>query len=172
MGSTKPTYIYCLDEQRNFSEDVRRRFSDPAKYRVISFSSKQELIGSFSREAGHAFCRVVILSVYDEGGQSLLADEIFREISVLDRVAGLVIIFPEANGGEIRKRIGINPDALIPKNNNTILRLDNFIKKLMSERNLEISRKRRNLSIYVLLGFLVLSAVILLIAWLKPSVYF
>jgi hypothetical protein len=138
----------------------------------MTFSSKQELMGSFSREAGHAFCRVAVLSLYDDAGQGIIAEEAFRELSELDRDAGLVIIYPESRGEEVRKMKGINPDAFIPRNNNSILRLHNFVKKVMSERNLEISRKRRNLSIFVLLGFLALSAAIFLITRLMAQALF
>ncbi|MGB8492461.1 MAG: hypothetical protein WCE64_15510, partial [Bacteroidales bacterium] len=164
MARTKQTYIFCLDEKRIFPEDVRKRFSDPAKYRVMSFSSKKDLINSFSGEAGHAFCSVAVLSVYDDASNGQMTEEIISEVSAVDPDAGLVIVYPEARGDEIRKQVRFNVDAYIPNNNNSIFRLHNIVKKLISERNLEIGRRRRNLSFYVLLGILILSGVILLIA--------
>jgi hypothetical protein len=48
----------------------------------------------------------------------------------------------------------LNADSYIPNNSNLILRTHNIVKKIISEHHLSIFRKRRNLSLYVLAGFI------------------
>jgi len=65
-----------------------------------------------------------------------------------------------------------NIDAYIPKNANSILRIHNTVKKLISEHNIGIFRKRRNFSFYILLAFLLLSALLIIVAYFKLPEYF
>ena len=34
MAGALKTYIFCFDDHRNFSEDIKKRFSDTARYIV------------------------------------------------------------------------------------------------------------------------------------------
>jgi hypothetical protein len=72
----------------------------------------------------------------------------------------------------IKKTVKFNVDAFIPKNANSILRLHNAVKKLISEHGIRIFRVRSNFSIYVLIGFVVLSVTILIVAYFRFPQYF
>lgn len=172
MIKTSLTYIFCLDEHRNFSEEVRKRFNDTAKYRIISSSTHIDFIRNFNNEKEHRNCKVAILTIYDGKEQALLIENLTGEIKKTDPSTGLIIVFPAEKSEEIKKTVIFNIDAYIPKNDNTILRLHNAVKKLISEHNLEIYRKRRNLSVYILLAFLFLSGIVILLTYLKLPVYF
>jgi hypothetical protein len=73
---------------------------------------------------------------------------------------------------DFKKVVMFNIDAYIPRNANTVLRVHNAVKKLISEHSIAIYRKRRNFSLYVLLAFLVLSAIGILVAFIKLPKYF
>ncbi len=172
MLRTSQTFIFCLDEHRSFSEDIRKRFSDPAKYKIFSSVSHIEFLRNFNNEKEHRNCKVAILTIYDGKEQHLLIENLTKEIKKTDPATGLILVYPAEKSEAIKKAIVFNIDAYIPKNDNSILRLHNAVKKLISEHNLVIYRKRRNFSVYVLLAFLFLAGIVILLAYLKLPVYF
>jgi hypothetical protein len=68
--------------------------------------------------------------------------------------------------------VKFNVDAFIPKNTNSILRIHNAVKKLISEHGIGIFRKRSNFSFYVLIGFVLLSVILLIVAYFRLPQYF
>ena len=72
----------------------------------------------------------------------------------------------------IKKTVKFNIDAYIPKNANSILRIHNAVKKLISEHSIGIFRKKSNFSIYVLVGFLLLSVILIIVAYFRLPQYF
>ncbi len=172
MMRTSQAYIFCLDEHRNFSEEVRKRFSDTAKYKIFSSVTHIDFLRNLNDENERHNCKVAILTIYDGKEQGLLIENLTKEIKKNDPGTGLILVFPAEKSDEIKKSVIFNIDSYIPRNANTILRLHNAVKKLISEHNLEIYRRRRNMSVYILLAFLLLSGVLFLVARLKLPVYF
>jgi DNA-binding NarL/FixJ family response regulator len=166
------THIYCYDDHRGFAEDVKKRFSDASKYTVISFPTREQYINHIEQESEHNFCKVAILGLHDTKEQFEMIDRLTMEIKRIDHRTGLILICPPDKTEEIKKTVKYNIDAYIPKNANSILRINNTVKKLISEHSIGVFRKRRNFSLYVLLAFLVLSAMLALIAFYKLPRYF
>jgi hypothetical protein len=94
------------------------------------------------------------------------------EIKRIDPRTGLILLGPPDKMDEIKKTVKFNIDAYIPKNANSILRIHNTVKKLISEHSIGIFRKKRNFSFYILLGFILLSAILILFAYFKLPGYF
>jgi hypothetical protein len=90
----------------------------------------------------------------------------------IDQRTGLILIGPSERMEEIRKIVKFNIDAYIPKNSNTILRIHNTVKRLISQHSIGIFKKRRNISFYILLGFLLISAILALVAYFELPGYF
>jgi len=172
MTKSGKTFIFCLDEHRNLTDDVRKRFSDISKYRIFSSSSASDFLKTFLGEKEHRNCKIAILAVFELAEQGQAVDNLTKEIKKIDPSTGLILIYPPARSEEIKKREIFNIDAWIPKNENTILRLHNAVKKLVSEYNIRIFSRRRNISVSLLLAFILLSAIFLLVAILKLPQYF
>lgn len=172
MLRTRLTYVFCLDEHRSFAEEVRKRFSDTSKYRVIHSVTQDDFLKSFIEEKEHRNCKIAILTVHETKDHGHLFEGLIREILKVAPGTGVILVYPPDRSEEIKKAVIFNIDARIPKNANTMMRLHNEVKKLISEHNLEIRRKKRNLSIYILLAFLIISAILLLVAYLKLPEYF
>lgn len=166
------TYLFCLDEHRNFYEEIRKRFADETKYKIVLSGSHSEFRTTFFEEMAHRGCKVAILTIYEGREQGLLAENLIREIKKAEPATGLVLVYPAEKSEEIKNTLKLNIDAYIPKNDNAILRLHNAIKKAGSEYNLHICRRRRNISLYVLIGFIVLSGLLLFAAYFRFPVYF
>ncbi len=172
MAINPKTHIYCYDDHRAFSEDVKKRFADNARYTVMSYPTTEEFIATLEKERESSFCKVAILGVHDTPDQIQMIDKLTVEIKKIDPLTGLILVVPADKHDEIKKVIKYNIEACIPKNANTILRIHNTVKKLISEHSIGIFRKRRNISLYILTGFIILSAILTAIAYFRLPHYF
>ncbi len=172
MAKQIRTYLFCYDDHRGFSEDVRKRFIDDTRYKVSSFPDRDEFITNLEAEKERSSCKIAILGAHDTAEQYELIDRMTLDIKRIDPKTGIIILGPPEKMDEIKKIIKFNIDAYIPKNTNAILRLHNIVKKLISEYNIGIFRKKRNFSFYTLMAFLVLSALLILLAFFRLPQYF
>jgi DNA-binding NarL/FixJ family response regulator len=166
------THLFCYDDHRGFAEDVRRRFTDTSKYMVISFQTREDFISHLEKEKEHNYCKVAILGVHDTKEQFEMIDKLALDIKSIDKRTGLLLLGPADKIEELKKAVKFNVDAYIPKNANSILRIHNTVKKLISEHSIGIFKKRRNVSFYILLTFLLLSCILILLAYLRFPQYF
>ena len=172
MAKNIKTHLFCYDDHRGFTEDVRKRFTDKSRYTVLSFQTREEFVIHLEEEREHKFCKVAILGLHDTKEQFEMIDQLTMQIKRIDPLTGLILLGPPDKMEEIRKTLKFNIDAYIPKNANSILRIHNAVKKLISEHSIRIFRKKRNFSIYVLLGFLRLSILLGVVAYFKRPLYF
>jgi DNA-binding NarL/FixJ family response regulator len=171
MAKNIKTHLFCYDDHRGFSEDVRKRFSDTARYKVISFQTREEFIDHLMEEKEHSFCKVAILGAHETKEQFEMIDQLTLEIKKIDQRTGLILLGPVDKMEEIKKTVKFNIDAYIPKNANSILRIHNTVKKLISEHSITIFRKRRNLTFYILLAFIAFSSLLFIIAYFRLPQY-
>lgn len=166
------TYLFCYDDHRGFSEDVRKRFSNAERYTVISYPTREEFLGRLEKEQEHNFCKVAILGVHETKDHFEVIDRLSAEVKKIDPLTGLILLCPPDKLEEVKESVKFNIDAYIPKNSNTVLRLHNAVKKIISEHSINIFRKRRNLSLFILLAFLLLSLLLIIIAHFELPEYF
>ena len=172
MAGIKMTYLLCYDDHRSFTEDIRKRFSDSTRYRVESFHNVQDFMDNFRKGKLKHSCKVAIIGVPDAREQFEMVEELTMEIKKADQSTGLILLIPPDKIEDLKKAVRFNIDAYIPRNDNSVLRIHNAVKKLISEQSIVVFRKRRNISVYVLLGFIVLVGLLILIAWFRLPQYF
>jgi len=172
MPKNLKTYIFCYDDHRGFSDEVKKKFTDLSRYRVESFQTREELIARLEQEKENKACRIAILGVHDTPEQFEFIDHLTQDIKKVNRKIGLILLCPQERIEEIKKSVRFNIDAYIPKNANSILRIHNMVKKLISENGISIFRKRSLVSTYMLLGFLLLAILFLLVAYFRFPQYF
>jgi hypothetical protein len=166
------TYIFCHDDPRGFTDEVRKFFSEADKCRVISFQTSEELMGLIEKNKERKFSRITIIGVHDTQDHFQTIDKLTIEIKKIDTFNELVLICPPEKMNEIKKSVRFNIGAFIPKNSNSTIRLQNTLKKLISARNVVILRNRRNRSLYLLFAFLFASALTLVILYFLLPWYF
>jgi DNA-binding NarL/FixJ family response regulator len=172
MAKNIKTHLFCYDDHRGFSEDVRKRFNDQSRYMVISFPTREEFISCLRDEKEHNYCKVAILGLHETMEQYEMIDQLTLEIKKIDPATYLILLGPPEKMEVIKKTVKFNIDAYIPKNGNSILRIHNTVKKLISEHSIRIFRKRSNISVYILAGFIILSIILLIVARLRFPQYF
>lgn len=166
------THLYCYDDHRGFTEDVRKRFSDNSKYTIVSFQTREEFINQLEKEKLNKYCKVAILGLHDTKEQLDMIDQLTKEIKRIDRNTGLILLGPPDRMETIIKTVKFNIDAYVPKNSNTILRIHNTVKKLISQHSIGLLRKKSQVSLYILLLFILVALGVLLAAHFRLPEYF
>jgi hypothetical protein len=172
MARSIKTCLFCYDDHRSFTEDIKKRFFDTARYTVLSFQTRDEFIDHLKVVKEHNFCKIAILGIHDNEEQQRFISKLKDEVKEIDQRTGLILLCPADKLVEIRNKIRYNIDAYIPKNSNSVLRIHNTVKKLISEHSIRIFKKRRNISLFILIAFVVLSALTALIALFRLPEYF
>ena len=172
MAKSVKTYLFCYDDHRNFSEDVKKRFSDQSKYNVMTFHNIDDYLNHLLKLKENNFCKVAILGLQDTKENFEIIDHLITEIKKIDMSTGIILLGPPDKMEEIKKSIRINIDSYIHRNANQILRIHNTVKKLVSEHSLLIYRKKRNFSFYFMLIFIAVAILLAVIALFKFPDYF
>lgn len=172
MAKAIKTLLFCLDDHKSFSEDVKKRFSDTTRYNVGVYHNKEDFLKHLLKDKEHNLCKVTILGVHDSKENLEMIDHLIIDIKKIDQSTGIIILSPADKIDEVKKSIRFNIDSYIPRNTNTILRIHNTVKKLISEHSLLIFRKRRNFSFYVLISFLILALLFAIISYFKLPMFF
>ncbi len=166
------TYLFCLDDHKSFSEDVKKRFSDTSRYIVTVTHNKDEFLKNLSEFRDHNHCKVAIIGLHESKENFEATDHLIYSIKDIDRTTGIILLSTPEKIEELKKIARVNVDSYIPRNSNTVLRIHNTVKKLISEHSLLIFRRKKNLSMYILLAFLLISAILVVIARFKLPMYF
>jgi DNA-binding NarL/FixJ family response regulator len=172
MSGIKMTSLICFDDHRSFTDEIRKRFSDPARYNVTSFVSRLEFIDYCKNVKENYACKVAIIGVPDAKEQLAMIEEFTMEVKKVDPKTGLILIAAEDKMEDVKKTINFNIDAYVPRNTNSVLRIHNTVKKLISEHSINYYRKKRNTSLYILLAFFVIAIGALLFAFFRFPGYF
>lgn len=172
MAGTKMTFIVCFDDHRSFTDDIRKRFSDSTRYSVVTFATQSEFIGHFIKEKENSSCKVSIIGVPDTLENYEIVEKLTSEIKKTDPRTGIILLVNGDKMEALKKVVRINIDAYIPRNINAILRIHNTVKRLISEHNINAFRKKRNLALYALLGFILISVLTLVISFFRAPHYF
>lgn len=172
MAGIKMTYLICYDDHRNFSEDIRKRFTDASRYQVESFHNAEDFMNSIRREKPKNSCKVAIIGVPDAKDQFEMIEKLTMDVKRADPSTGLVLLIPPDKMDDLKKAVRFNIDAYVPRNDNSILRIHNAVKKHISEQSILIFRRRRNFSLYILLGFIVLTILLILVTRFRLPQYF
>ncbi len=172
MAKISQTYLFCLDDHRSFSEDVKKRFSDQSKYMVLIAHNREGLLRNLEKEKDHSFCKVSIIGLHESKENFEMADHLISEIKKIDGNTGILLLAPPERMEELKKTARYNVDSYIPRNANTLLRIHNTVKKLMSEHSLLIFRRKRAISMYALGIFVLISLILLLVARFRLPMYF
>jgi hypothetical protein len=157
MPKNIKTHIYCFDDHHGFSEDVRKKFTDLSRYTILSFPTEAEMLHCLKVDREQNYCKVAVLGLQDTAAEYQKIEQLGLDIKKIDSRTGLILLGPADKMETIRKSIRFNIDAYIPKNKNSILRIHNTVKKIISEHSMILIRKRMHVSMYFLLVFLLLS---------------
>lgn len=172
MAKNIKTHLFCYDEHRGFADEVKKKFTDASRYTILSFQTQEDFLRSFQSQKENRYCKIAVFVLHDLKNEFADVEYLSSEAIKTDPAAGIILICPPEKIEEIKKSLKFNIDAYIPHNSNSILRLHNAVKKLISEHNIGVFRRRRNISLIVLFSFLLFSILFLLAAYFRLPQYF
>jgi len=172
MALSHKTHIFCLDDHRSFSEEIRKRFTDTSRYEVSVSYNADDLLRLLNMEKSKRVCKLIIIGLHDSRESYAGTEQLVNEIKKADPETGVLLVVSQERLNDAEKQLRFNIDAFIPRNSSTVLRVHNAVKKHISEHNLKIYRKRRNISFILLVICMVVAIIVLLVARIKFPEYF
>lgn len=172
MPKTIKTNLYCFDDHRTFTEEIRKKFDDKQRYVIHSYSTRDDFISKLKLEHENNVCKIAIIGVHDSKEHYEMVEHLAVEIKKYDPNTGIIVICQPGKVEAATKTLKFNIDAFIPQNANSILRIHNAVKKLFSEHNIRIYRKRRNRSLAVLTAFVIFSILLWIMAYVRFPEFF
>ncbi|NMC41456.1 MAG: response regulator transcription factor [Bacteroidales bacterium] len=172
MALKPVTRIICLDDHRNFSDEIRKRFTDASRYEVSVFHNGDDMLRHIPAGKPGSVCSVVIIGLHDTAENRAASEVLVERIKTKDPSAGILLVVSPDKIEEARKELRFNIDGFIPRNSNMVLRVHNAVKKHISEYNLDKYRKRRKISFLVLAAGILIALMILIIARFRFPIYF
>lgn len=163
------THIHLVDEHRIYLAEISERFQNPLKYNLESYSDIATLLDNLETSTtGKKNLHLVFMSVDFEKSE----EEVNKMMNAIIRIKELrknceVFVLSSQKDENLENRVqNIGTRALIQKNENAVLRITNYIKGIISEKNLERKRKATIFSIKILFYFILAVAAITLILFL------
>jgi DNA-binding NarL/FixJ family response regulator len=163
------THIHLIDEHRIYLSEITERFQNPLKYSVESYSDISTLFENLETSStGKKNLHLVFVSVDFERSE----EEIKKALDSITRIKNLrknceIFVLSSQKDDSLENRVNnYGARALIQKNENAVLRITNFIKGIISEKNLEKTHKATIFSVMILFYFILAVAAITLILFL------
>ena len=172
MVSREYTYLFCLDEKRNYSVEVKRRFNDTSRYGVLTSQSRHEFLNLVKEHRLSGALKVALLPYADTHDQNEPVKTIAADIRDVSPDIVIVLLVSGDSPEELMVKSGINPYAWVPATNNSVLRIHNLVKKLISEKNLTRKTKRMRWVLRLLIFFLIAGAGLILYCRFRFPQYF
>ncbi|MGI5913172.1 MAG: hypothetical protein ACOX5K_00395 [Bacteroidales bacterium] len=172
MATSKITHIICYDDHRNYTENVRKRFADSSKYLVTSFHNKDQFIGHCEKLANIDLCIVAIIGFTESVEKIDMLNEFIGRVKETLPGRGIILLVQPINLQEIKGALNQKVDALIPINNNMVLRIHNVVKRFISEFNIIIFKRRRNRAFIAVALFIALMLAAFLFFFFRYPMYF
>jgi hypothetical protein len=172
MADREFTYLFCLDDKRSYSVEVKRRFNDTSRYMVFVSPSRHELLNLVTEYLPRPGFKIAILPYYNIPDQSEPVQVLASEIQRISPDLSIVLLVHGESPEEVVVKSGIDAYSWVPASNNSILRIHNSVKKLISEKSLEIRTRKRNIAFRLLVAFLLLAVIALVTARFRFPHYF
>jgi hypothetical protein len=172
MSSSQITHIICYDDHRNYTEDIKKRFSDETRYLVTSFHNKDQFIEHCEKLANIKLCIVAIIGFTETVEKIDMLNDFIGKVKETLPNGGTILLVQSINLQEIKEALNQKIDALIPINNNMVLRIHNAVKRFISEFNIVIFKRRRNRSFIAVALFIVLMLTAFLFFFFRYPIYF
>jgi hypothetical protein len=80
MAKIIQTYLFCLDDHRSFSEDVKKRFADISKYIVSVAHNREEFLKILETSRDHSVCKVAMVVLHESKENFEMADHLIFDI--------------------------------------------------------------------------------------------
>lgn len=166
------TYLFCLDEKKNYSVEVNRRFDDGTRYEVLVSQSRHEFLNIVKQHRSGSSTKVALLPFADTHDQNDPVKTIAADIRAVSPDIIIILLVSGESPDELVLKSGINPYAWVPATNNSVLRIHNVVKKLISEKTLTLKTTRIRRVGRILVGLIIAALLFLVYSVFRFPQYF
>lgn len=161
------TNIYLVDHNKAFTSAVNNSIDNPEKYNIETFTSGEKFIAYLSSiKLNRKDIYIVFLGYkyFDEGNNTLMNGvEILESTKSINKDIEVVMLTGEDEGSYGSYVMKSGAYAFIPKNESIHLRINNIIMAIVSQKRLAQKRHMFNVSIRIIVGYVLLVIVIWII---------
>ncbi len=169
-------YIYLIDELKHFYEDVLEAYNKPEKYHTEAYTSEHRFFSDLEKKPPSLSVPRILIYV---ANRHLKAEEPIKDVlRFLERLCTIspgfevIVITSQKIEGTDQRLREKGVVALIPDNENALLRVDNLIKGSISRHTIQIKRKAATRSISIMGIYLLLLLIFLVAARFLFPQYF
>ena len=150
----------------------KRRFNDSTRYEVLASQSRHEFLNMVKQYRSGSSTKVALLPFADTHDQNDPVKTIATEIQAVSEDIIIILLVSGDSPDELVAKSGINPYAWVTATNNSVLRIHNVVKKLISEKNLTMKTKRIRRTGRILVGVIIAALLFLVYSIFRFPQYF
>jgi DNA-binding NarL/FixJ family response regulator len=163
------TLVYFIDNDDTYIRDVLSTFEEVNEFNIKIFSRSKDFFEEFEQmEFNKRKIIIVFVSTeleYDEENNQVNPLTVLRKIKQLDPYAEVILYSDDDNINIVSSAFHYGVYTFIKKNENIVLRIENNIKGIISQKNFLLKRDASRRITLVFLLFIALTAVSLLILY-------
>ena len=173
----KRVFIYFVDQNRTFFPLVKEKLSNEEKYILHLFSTSDTLFDHLkTSNIDNTSINMFFLNTENNHDGVSEKEKLINSVKKIKNIYSDFHVFALTNLKDVNihnELITAGAIGIIPKNDSSVLRILNYVKGLISEKNLEEKSKERILPLKILLLFILLIIITAIITWfLHPEVFY
>jgi len=177
MTQFKPQYcnIFLVDEFHILTDEIRDRFKNKTKYNLQIFSDIQKELQELTKKTVHGRKTRITVYVLNQAPKielDLRIRETMKQIQSIDPAMNVLFVVKNNSSELIPKALEGADFAVIPNNENVILRITNYILGIISKENLEFKYRKAKRMAWILGLFLLGISLITLVFYFLYPIYF
>lgn len=168
--------IYLIDELKHHYDDVKEEYNNPEKYHTAAYTSEHRFFGDLEKSPPPVSVPRILIFV---ANRHLTDEDPIKDVlRFLERLNTLspdfkVIVVTSQKIEETERRLKeAGVIALIPDNENAMLRIDNLVKGSISRHTIWVKKKAASRALRFLGLYVLLVLLIFLVARLLYPAYF
>ncbi len=164
-----PIYLYIIDDQSFYVDDLKKRYEDSGKYAVTAFSSIHRFTEHISQQKSmKQGIRIAIISLKSADGKENTPEILTKKLLTLFTFLNIIKVTEEKEmpTDESYKQSGRL--IFVKRNENTLMRIDNGVKLIIGQRIFETKGKQKKIAERIFLA----SILLFLLAALFVKIFF
>lgn len=154
------TSIFLVDHNVELTRAIHSSIDNPERYNIETFTSGEkfiEFLSKFKFSKQEVYIVFLGYKYFDEGNNTLMNGvEILESTKEINKDIEVVMLTGEDEGSFGSYVMKSGAYSFIPKNENIHLRINNIIMGIISQKRLAQKRHSFNISLRILIGYLLL----------------
>jgi DNA-binding NtrC family response regulator len=170
------TYVFFIDNDDSYIRDVLANFEEVNEHNIKIYSRSREFFDDFEQfEINKRKICIIFLATtleIDEDNNDVDVIEVLKRIKSINPQSEVILYSEDDNINIVSSAFHYGAYTFVKKNENIILRIENNIKGIISQKMFLLKKSSSRKTTIVFLGFLILSSItILILYFLFPHMF-